>query len=65
MENILKVGYARMEITPDDPINLGGYGNDAVRISEEVRDPLYATCIAFTDGTGNTVLLFTTDALQA
>ena len=64
MENMLKVGYGRVEITPEGPINLGGYGNDAVRISKEVRDPLYATCIAFTDGGGNTALLFTTDALQ-
>ena len=60
----MKVGYGRAEITPEGPINLGGYGNDAVRISEEVRDPLYATCIAFTDPNGNTVLLFTTDMLS-
>ena len=60
----LKVGYGRAEITPEGPINLGGYGNDAVRISQEVRDPLYATCIAFTDPNGSTVLLFTTDMLS-
>ena len=59
----LQVGYGRAEITPEGPINLGGYGNDAVRISQEVRDPLYATCIAFTDEADNTVLLFTTDTM--
>ena len=63
MEKLL-VGYGRVEITPDGPINLAGYGNDPVRISEEVRDPLYATCIAFTGSDGNTVLLFTTDMTQ-
>ena len=61
----LRVGYGRVDITPDGPINLAGYGNDAVRISEEVRDPLYATCIAFTDPKGSTALLFTTDMTQA
>ena len=61
----LMVGYGRVDITPDGPINLAGYGNDAVRISEEVRDPLYATCIAFTGPDGNTALLFTTDMTQA
>ena len=60
----LKVGYGRVEITPDGPINLAGYGNDAVRISEEVRDPLYATCVAFTDADDHTALLITTDMTQ-
>lgn len=63
-EQIL-VGYARADITPDKPVPMGGYGNPAVRISEQVRDPLYATCLAFTDSEGNTALLFSTDAINA
>ena len=43
---------------------LVGYGNPAVRISEMVRDALYATCVAFTDSEGNTALLFSTDAIS-
>lgn len=65
METQLKVGYGRADITPVNSVPLGGYGNAANRYSEAVRDPLYATCIAFTDCDGSTALLFTTDALQA
>ena len=66
MENEkLLLGYGRAEITPENPVPLGGYGNPAVRVSERVRDPLYATCLAFTDGAGNTALIFSTDALNA
>ena len=65
MENLLKVGFGRVDITPDEMLNLAGYGNDVVRISEEIRDNLYGTCIAFTDGNDNTALLFTVDGLQS
>lgn len=63
--NQIQVGYARVDITPQKPVPMGGYGNPAVRISEEVRDPLFATCLAFTDSQGNTALLFSTDAINA
>lgn len=61
MEELLKVGYGRAEITPDEPVNLTGYGNDALRVAETFRDKLYATCIAFTGTDGTTALLYTTD----
>lgn len=64
METLLKVGYGRADITPEGSVPMGGYGNPSNRYNEEVRDPLYATCIAFTDCDGNTVLLFTTDAIR-
>jgi hypothetical protein len=64
MENLMKIGFGRANITPDDLVHLTGYGNDNVRIAKEIRDPLYATCIAFTDTDGNTGMVFTTDALN-
>lgn len=64
MDSLLKVGYCRVDITPEDSVPMGGYGNPSVRYNQEVRDPLYATCIAFTDNENNTVLLYTTDAIR-
>jgi len=64
MEKLMKIGYGRANITPDELLNLTGYGNDEVRIAKEIRDKLYATCIAFTDTEGNTGIMCTTDALN-
>lgn len=61
----LLVGFGREDVTPENSVPLTGYGNSGNRYSGEVMDPLYATCIAFTDGDGNTVLLFHTDTLYA
>lgn len=63
MEQKLLVGYARTEITPDTPMPLAGYGNNLQRISQGVLDPLCATCIAFTDPDGHTLVLFTLDMI--
>ena len=57
-----KVGYARADITPIEPIPLMGYGNTIRRISGPVLDPLYATCVAIQDETGNTILMIGTDS---
>lgn len=65
MEEKLLIGYARIEITPEEIVPLAGYGNTSRRLSENVRDPLYATCLAFTDSRGETVLLYTTDLIHA
>ena len=59
----LLVGYGRADITPTANTPLGGYGNAAQRLSNGFLDPLYATCMAFTDAAGNTILLFTQDLL--
>lgn len=61
----LKVGYGRVDITPKESIPLGGHGNSATRRSTGVLDPLYLSCIAFTDSDGNTILLFSQDLLGA
>lgn len=65
MDTLLKVGFGRADITPKTSVPLDGYGNAATRFSQEQRDKLMATCIAFVDPDGNTALLFTTDALHA
>ena len=64
MDTLLKVGHGIADITPEISLPLDGYGNAEHRISEEVRDPLKATCIAFTDPEDHTVLLFTVDVIH-
>lgn len=56
------VGYARADITPKEPVPLMGYGNTTRRISGPILDPLYATCVAIQDHTGNTVLMLSIDS---
>ena len=57
----LSVGFGKVDVTPMEPVPLGGYTYE--RFSEDIRDPLYATCIAFTDENDNTVILFALEAL--
>jgi len=61
VEHVLKVGYSRVDITPKESVPLRGLGNSPERMSEDVLDPLYATCVAFTDESDNTVLLYHLD----
>ena len=58
----LQVGYAREDISPGEGVPLQGYSNSSERLCDgSATERLYATCIAFTDETGNTVLLFHLD----
>lgn len=59
----LLVGYAKKDITPDFPVGLTGYGNEASRLHEAVLDHIYGFCLAMTDGNGQTVLLYSVDLL--
>lgn len=59
----LQVGFGRASITPRGSVPLTGYGNEAHRYSQTVLDPLYATCLAFTDEAGDTALVFAVDLL--
>lgn len=61
----LFVGYSKIDITPKHPVPLAGYGNEAMRYSDNVLDPLYATCLAFSDESGSTALMFGLDSLHA
>jgi len=61
---VLSVGYAREDITPDGPVPLGGYGNTHLRTTDHVLDPLYLTCIAFRSGE-DTILLYSSDTINS
>jgi len=69
LEHVLSVGYGRVDITPKESLPLGGLSNSVVggstsdRMHTGVENPLYATCIAISDETGNTILLFHMDFL--
>ena len=57
-----QVGYGRSDITPyEESVPLAGYGNTSTRMSDGCADRLYITCVAFTDGEGETVLMYTAD----
>lgn len=56
----LRVGYCKVDITPELGSNISGYGDDATRLAESVKDEIYATCIAMTYE-NETVLLYTVD----
>lgn len=57
------VGYGKADITPDYTTQIGIVGNNdhATRLSTGVLEPIMATCIAFTDTDGTTVLVYGTD----
>ena len=59
------VGFGREDITPMDSVPLAGYGDTSKRINEEVTDDLLATAIAVTDKSGNSVILYTLDIINA
>ena len=61
MNTNLRVGFARVDVSPLESVPLEGYGNVHTRMSQGILDPIMATCIAFTDGNDNTLLLFTID----
>lgn len=61
----IKVGYARVDITPQESVPLAGLGNTLNRMSDNILDPLQGTCIAFTDESGSTVLTYTSDLINS
>ena len=56
----LQVGYAKMDLTPEFDVGLGGYSDAETRTSTGIQDHIYTTCIAVTSGE-ETILLFTID----
>lgn len=64
-ESNLSVGFGRVDISPTESVPLRGYGYSSGRMSTKIMDPLYATCVALADSSGNTVLLFTVDLTNA
>lgn len=63
--SVMNVGYARADITPKESVPLAGYGNTSGRMSNNVLDPLYATCVAFVNEAGEKALIFTVDLIDA
>ena len=57
----LKVGFGRVNMTPNYSVPLAGYGNTSMRMSQGFIDYIYATCIAITDANDSTLLLITLD----
>ena len=46
----MKAGFGRTDITPEYSVPLRGYGDTKGRMSTVNLDPLYATCVAVSDG---------------
>ena len=57
MEEIIRVGYARQEVAPDEPIALTGYSNEPVRIHQEIAQPICVTAVAVSDSDDTTILM--------
>ena len=60
----LQIGYAKIDITPDFSVGLGGYSDAETRRSEGYVTYIYATCVAVTYD-DETILLFTIDNCAA
>lgn len=61
-EETLQIGYAKVSITPNFQVSLGGYGDaDTRKNTDGMADYIYITCIAAKEA-DNTVLFFTMDA---
>jgi len=60
----LAVGYAKVNITPEDSVPLGGFGNTEKRMSTGFQTYLYATCVAITDAEGNSALMYGMDLVS-
>ena len=58
------VGFGRADVTPTAAVSLSGYGNEAVRLSKNILDPLYLTCVALFDGE-TTCLFYQVDVAAA
>ena len=61
----LQIGYAKVDITPSESVPMAGLGNSSQRKSEGVLDPIFATCMAITDGCGTTALFYNLDIQNA
>ena len=61
----LYAGFGRENITPLEPVPLGGYGRAAQRLHQAVLEDIYVDCIALTDGAGQTILLMNWDGVRA
>lgn len=61
VSDTLQVGYARVDITPEDNVEMAIYGAESERISTGYLDQLYGYALAATGSNGETVLVLTCD----
>ncbi len=59
-----RVGYAKVDMTPEVSVPLAGFGNTSRRMSTNILRPLYATCLAVVDAQGTGTLLFAIDLIN-
>ena len=59
-ETGLRAGFAKINITPDYPVGMGGYSDASRRMHTGLVDYVYTTCIAVSSD-ADTVLMFTVD----
>ncbi len=60
----MSVGYSMVDVTPRESVSLAGYGDQDVRFSDSVLEPIYATCMAFSDIYGEKVIYITHDLIS-
>ena len=65
MNEKMLVGYARVDITPEQYTNLGGHGRDHIRMCDKVLERIFGTCVAISDSQGNTILYCPVDLVHA
>lgn len=61
----LQVGFGRMDITPTFGVPLAGYGNTHLRISENIIDRLFVSCVSIRDAAGTDLLLISQDTVDS
>lgn len=64
-KNLLRAGFGKVCITPEESMPLAGYGNVMFRMSQNVLSDIYSICIALSDEDDNTVLLFENDLINS
>ena len=65
LRNDIQVGFGRVDITPSYSVPLAGYGQTHKRMSTGVAERIYATCVAITEESGNTLLLISQDLIDS
>ena len=65
MKQKFQVGFGRMDITPAYAVPIAGYGNTHLRISENILDRLYVSCVAIRDEAGTDLLLISQDTVDS
>ena len=61
MEEMIRVGYARQAVTPDESIPLTGYSNEPKRFHKEIAQEICVTCVAISDTDDTTILMIGMD----